>query len=132
MKQVLQTAHRKFKEEVFALAYQKQISAKACLKQMLDKMEVYFFEEAGGCLMGNIGLETAGRQMSFTPVIHAFFEEWREVFTHLFEGEHKAKQAKQLARQAVSDIQGAIMLSCIFKDKNYFSDTVKKILHLLS
>ena len=81
--------------------------------------------------MGNIGLETAGRETSFTIIIHQFFEEWTEVFTYLFKAQYKGKEAKQLARQAVSDMQGAIMLSCIFKDKTYFTATVKKTLQLL-
>jgi TetR/AcrR family transcriptional repressor of nem operon len=131
MRQVLQAAHLKFKEDVFALAYQKEIPAKACLRQMFDKMDIYFFEKPGGCLMGNIGLETAGRETSFTKVIHGFFEEWREVFTYLFGSQYTSNQAKHLARQALSDIQGAIMLSCIFKDKSYYSATVEKILRLL-
>jgi AcrR family transcriptional regulator len=132
MKQVLQTAHEKFKEDVFAIAYQDGIPAKACLQGMLEKMEVYFFELPGGCLMGNIGLETAGREMSFTPVIHAFFEEWTQVFAHLFRSQYGIEQCEQLAKQSVSDLQGAIMLACICKDKNYFCLTVKKIMQILS
>jgi TetR/AcrR family transcriptional repressor of nem operon len=132
MKQVLERAHSRFKEHVFSLAYRNEMSAKMCLQHMLDKMEVVFFDGQGGCLMGNIGLETAGRETSFTRVIHHFFEEWIEVHTHLFEACYQANKAGELARQSVSDLQGALMLSCIFKDKKYFSLTAKKIVDLLA
>jgi TetR/AcrR family transcriptional repressor of nem operon len=64
MKQVLEKAHSRFREHVFSLAYRKEMPASMCLQHMLDKMEVSFFDGQGGCLMGNIGLETAGRETS--------------------------------------------------------------------
>jgi TetR/AcrR family transcriptional repressor of nem operon len=131
MKQVLEAAYFRFKEDVFGAAYQSEIPAKMCLENMLAKTEGYFFDGAGGCLMGNIGLETAGRETSFTKIIHRFFEEWIEVFTHLYQAHYEKKQAYELAKQTVGDIQGAVMLACILKDKNHFSLTVERILRLL-
>lgn len=132
MKQVLETAYLHFREHVFGMAFQAEASPKENLKRVLDKMDTYFFEQAGGCLMGNIGLETAGRTLSFTQVILNFFEEWIEVFAYLFKAHYEEKEARELARQAVGEIQGSIMLSCIFRDKIYFSTTCKKIMALLS
>ncbi len=132
MKQVLEKAHLTFKEQVFSIAFHTERPPKESLQVMLEKMEQYFFQGAGGCLMGNIGLETAATPTSFTIVIHSFFEEWIEVFTHLFKSTYEENQARQLAKQSLADMQGALMLSCIFRDKTYFTNCCSKILTLIT
>lgn len=132
MEQVLQTAHLYVKDNIFQIAFDhREGSPKERLKKMLEKMEAFYFEEEGGCLMGHMGLEVGNRIEKFTHIIRQFFADWIKAFSHLFKAQYQLKQAKELGRKAVGQIEGAVMLSCIFMDKKYFTETSQQIIAYL-
>ncbi len=131
MQQVLLLAHGLFKEEVFALAYQTRTLARQRLGHMLEALDRFYFDEQGGCLMGLVGLEVATRQPEFMGIIKQFFTDWIEAFAHLLEAQYPPQEARELAQRAVQEIEGAVMLACIFLDKGYFTATRTRLAHLI-
>lgn len=131
MKQVLLTDHQFMKSNIYALAYDEHLSYKERFKQLLQALNSFYFNEPGGCLMANIGLESAQVAPEFTLIIKNFFEDWITTFAYVFQSQYEPAQARIMAEQAVQEIEGAIMLSVIYKDKKYFLATADKILNYL-
>ena len=131
MLQVLITDYEYAKDHVYSLAYLDQLPGKERMMQILQAMEKYYFDAPGGCLMAKIDLESAQVMPEFTKVIKKFFEEWITSFSYIFQSQYDQEKAKLLAEQAVQEIEGAIMLSVIFQDKEYYTRTSNKILSSL-
>ncbi|MBW3545885.1 MAG: TetR/AcrR family transcriptional regulator; helix-turn-helix transcriptional regulator [Bacteroidetes bacterium] len=127
MKQVLISDHEGMKNIVCSLAYEKQLSVKDRLERIMQALESCYFDEPGGCLMANIGLESAHENPEFVQIIRHFFEDWIAAFSFIFQSEHEQEKAQKMAEQAVQEIEGAIMLSTIFQDKKYFISTSERI-----
>ncbi len=132
MEQVLELAYHLFNQKVFQVAFEATVPARVRLEGMLKALDKFYFEEPGGCLMGLTGLETAGRIPAFTRIIRQFFSHWIEAFTHVFSGQYPAEKAQELGQQVVQDLEGAVMLACIFLDKKYFTATTQRVLSYLS
>lgn len=132
MEQVLEMAYGLFKQEVFQLAADADVPARKRLERVLAALDAFYFEELGGCVMALTGLETANRIPAFTRIIRQFFTEWIESFTALFAGSYDPEKARQLGQYTVQEIEGAIMLACIFGDKQYFTATRQRVLSYLS
>ena len=132
MKQVLISDHESMKNIVCTLAYEEQLSFKDRLERIMQAMESCYFDEPGGCLMANIGLESAQVRPEFIQIIRQFFEDWIATFSYIFQSQHDEAKAQMLAEQAVQEIEGAVMLSVIFQDKKYYQQTSDRILSYLN
>lgn len=132
MEQVLASTYALFKKQVFSLSFATNGTPKDRLQGMLAATAHAYFQEKGGCLMGQTGSQVANRIPSFASLIRQFFKDWIEAFTHLFKTQYTADQAFQLARQAVIEIEGAVTLYCIFEDKTYLTTTCQRIESLLT
>ena len=86
-----------------------------------------YFDESGGCLMANIGLESAQVNPEFIMIIRKFLEDWIAAFSYIFQSQHQQPEARMMAEQAVQEIEGAVMLSVIFDDKRYFLTACERI-----
>jgi len=131
MQQVLLLAHGLFKEEVFAIAYQTRTPPGQRLGHMLEALDRFYFDEQGGCLMGLVGLEVATRQLEFMRTIKQFFTDWIEAFAYLLGAQYSPPEARELAQRSVQEIEGAVMLACIFLDKGYFTATRTRLAQLI-
>lgn len=131
MLHVLISDHELMKSNVCSLAYVEQLSFKERLRQIMQAIENCYFDAPGGCLMANIGLETAQLVPEFTKVIRNFFESWIATFTYIFQSQYDNPKAQTMAEQAVQEIEGAVLLSVLFQDKKYFLSTSEKILTYL-
>lgn len=132
MLQVLISDHEYMKSNVYSLAYLEQLSFKERLREILEALENCYFDAPGGCLMAKIGLESAQVMPEFTKVIKIFFEDWIATFFYIFQSQYDQAEAQLMAEQAVQEIEGAIMLSVIFKDKKYYLLTSERILSYLN
>lgn len=132
MLQVLIMDHENMKKNLSSLAYSQQVPYKQRLRRMLQAIEDCYFDAPGGCLMANIGLESAQTVPAFTKVIKRFFEDWIATFAYIFESQYEKAKAQLMAEQAVQEIEGAVMLSVLFQDKRYFYATSDRILTYLN
>ena len=132
MLQVLISDHELMKNNVCSTAYIEQLSFKERLRQILQALETCYFDAPGGCLMANIGLESAQVVPEFAKVIKSFFEDWIATFSFIFQSRYDKARAQMMAEQAVQEIEGAVMLSVLFQDKKYFLSTSDRILSYLT
>ena len=132
MATVIDHLHDYYKREVFIHAYNDQLGPAQKLQLLSDISENHFFSSDSGCLMGNLALETAGDIPEFTEKIQAFFEDWIAAMTYVFAQKFEQKKAKQLGRESVVEVEGAIMMMRLFKDKKFLKDAHQSIFNKLT
>lgn len=119
MKAVIQHLHEWYKREVFAIAYDKEKTGEQRLEELAAISEQIFYQEPGGCLMANIGLETANTYPEFAELIKGFFEEWITALAFIFEEFYEPEDARSIAELSVGEIEGAVMLMQVYQDRGY-------------
>lgn len=119
MEAVIGYLHDWYKRKVFAIAYDAGLTGEEKLEALALISEEIFYQEPGGCLMANIGLETANTHPQFARLIKGFFEEWITALSHIFEAHHDAAEARTLAEISVAEIEGAVMLMQVYQDKAF-------------
>ncbi|HUD93648.1 TetR/AcrR family transcriptional regulator [Sphingobium sp.] len=86
---------------------------------MMAEVRVYFRSGARICLVGSVGLVPA--RDIFIRQIQGYFSRWVSALVHCLEaGNVPAFQAEALAEDAVSGIQGAIVLARAMRDEAVF------------
>lgn len=128
MEVVLKEVSGGFSEKVFLIAYQDELSHVERAKMMAIKCLNLFSGEKGGCIMGNSILESLHSNPEFKVSIRRFFDEWIKAFEYLFADRYGKIEASQMAKEAVGEIEGAIMLMQLYDDQSYLERVLKKII----
>jgi len=119
MLQTIDFLHSYYSREVFSIAYDESLTGLEQLDKLAVISEEIFMKEKGGCLMANIGLETASDYPRFRVRIKAYFEEWIQSLEHIFRKAYDAQSAREIAEFSVAEIEGAVMLMQVYHDKRY-------------
>ena len=127
----LKYIHEYFNREIFSIAYTKQLSPKDKLILFTKKVEEYFMNSEGGCLLGNFALEISNNIPLFKNEIIEYFKNWEEAIYQILKPEIGEKQAKEKAMQIVSATQGSIMLMRIYGKPDPFKIQNKAIIDFL-
>jgi TetR/AcrR family transcriptional repressor of lmrAB and yxaGH operons len=91
----------------------------AAISAMMNDVTAYFRSGRRVCLVGCLGLNSAGA--TFAVRIKEYFERWISALTHCLEvGKVSSDLARQIAEEAVSGIQGAIVLARALDDSATF------------
>lgn len=128
MLEVIAFLHAWYQREVFAIAYEEGLSGKQKLDRLAGISEHIFSNEPGGCLMANIGLETANTHPDFARAIQAYFEEWITAMAYIFRERFAPAKARQLAELSVAEIEGSVMLMQVYHDPGYLQRVHRHIL----
>jgi AcrR family transcriptional regulator len=132
MLEVLKTSYKEAGDNIFPLAYDKSIPPRERLSMMLDIPEAGLFGNGtneGGCLFGRIGLEIGSLIPEFNEVIKTHFNSYMEAFETIFLDSVSGERAKELARKAVVEMQGAILFSVIYSDAHFFAEFKERIMN---
>lgn len=125
MKAVIAYVHQYFNDEVFVFAYDDKLSTRDKLRRMGEMTENMFIGE--GCIMGNIGIETARVIPEFSELIRKFFDDWMEALTVVFKAKYSDATAREVAEQCVSEIEGAVMMMRIYNEPRYLQDALRRV-----
>ena len=120
MKEVMFYVSKYFKDQVFVHAYNKELEPKARLQKMIERAEHLFLDTEKGCVMGNIGLETAHIHPEFSELIRFFFKDYLKAFKTIYAEVFEEDKAQAMAEQGLAELEGALMMSRIFNKKDYF------------
>lgn len=127
MKAIIKSIHDWYRREIFSISDDGSLSTDDKVKALIKQSEEVFFNRRGGNFMTNIALETLNVVPEFTTLIRSFFKDWVNCIENVYAEQMPKKTAAQLARQTISDIEGAVMMMEIFDDKNYLRRTHKRI-----
>lgn len=102
----------------------KQVAALLAAERLACKL---FMKDSIGCLMGVITVDTAYAVPELMPPIRQFIDDWVAALTHL-QAEHLTENdARQLAQQTVADFEGAILLSRIYGNGEFFAWVCERV-----
>ncbi len=127
MKEVLAHVHSLIKTEVLSIAYLSDQAPGERLEAMFRQFNKVFLSEESGDLMGNIGVETAWVIPEFSEQIRSFFQDWMDAHRHIYEDVTDHEQAAELAEQTVAEIEGAVMMTRIFRDPSFLRKAYRRI-----
>jgi AcrR family transcriptional regulator len=127
MKSVITYLHDWYNRNVFSIGSDTTLSGMEKLDKLTEISEGIFSQEAGGCLMANIGLETANVNQSFSDLIKEYFDDWIESLASIFREVYPVEEAKHIAELSVSEIEGSVLLMQVFQDKGYLQRAHQKI-----
>lgn len=128
MKEVLETVHHYFSTKVFPIAYDESLTPRERLEKMVAKQIRVVSSTEGGCLMGNMALETALVTDDFTPQMRVFFEEYLKTLTDVYTHQHTPEVARKLAEQAVVEYEGAWIMVKLTNNYQYLQDVLQRAL----
>jgi AcrR family transcriptional regulator len=132
MKDVLNTLYQYYKNKIFSIAFQEELSPKERMKTFFKVQEPIFTQNLDGCLFGNITLETISVEEEFKSVIQSFFRDWIEAFKNIFLSDgYPDKIAESLARQSVMEIEGALMMMRVFENADLLMEASNMVVNRL-
>lgn len=132
MKAVLNYMHEQFSREIFANAYNEDLTTEEKLRRMGEMTYAILVDEEEGQIMGNIGVETARVIPEFSELIQRFFDEWIAALTHVFKAKYVEDRAREVAEQTVAEIEGAVMMMRIYNNPRYLVDAFKRVLRRMN
>ena len=118
-------------QRIFSLAYTDR-PAKERLEAFAQALHDCFIHREGGCLFGNLALEVTNSVPAFASPIRRYFDDWSAALAHVLEAEHGAERARDMARDSVSQTQGAIMLMRVDGDPAPFTRAIAQLRALLA
>jgi AcrR family transcriptional regulator len=125
MDAVLAHIDRWFAEAIFSPLEHAQDDPAAAIAAMIRDVTAYFRSGRRICLVGALGLNSAGE--AFASPIKGYFARWIDALAHCLEvGKVAPALAGPLAEQAVSAIQGAIVLARALGDDAAFDRIVER------
>lgn len=124
MEAVLADIDRWFAQAIFVPLEQAEDPA-AAVAAMIEDVTAYFRSGRRVCLVGALGLNTGGE--AFAATINSYFSRWIGALALCLEAANvPAAAAALLAEEAVSGIQGAIVLARALGEDGAFSRIVER------
>ena len=129
--ETLKYIHKYFNDEIFSIAYRKQLTPLEQIKLFVKKTDNYFLNSKGGCLLGNLALEVSWSNIDFKKEIQDYFINWESALFAIFKNKFDDKKANELAKEYVALIQGEIMMMNLHNDKERYLKVGRKMIQLL-
>ncbi len=127
----LKYIHKYFKEHIYKIAYQDNLSSKNKIKLFVKKIDDYFLHSEGGCLLGNLALEVSSENVLFKNEIREYFTNWEKALTHILKDNYSTTKAIELSKEHVALTQGEIMMMNLYNSSDNYLKVGKKIIALL-
>ncbi|WP_322981414.1 TetR/AcrR family transcriptional regulator [Pseudomonas sp. C11] len=123
---VLAWSHERSKQALFAIAYDEKLTPRERFLKMGRRAEKLFRDDSIGCLMGVVAIDAAYGKVELMEPIRRFLDDWRDALFNLYRHGRGEAEALGMARQLVSDFEGAILLSRIYGDTSYIDAVTKR------
>jgi len=128
---VLEHCHKSFSENLLSIAYDQQDTVAVRLRRLAEKMQEFFIEQRGRCLIGKLVHEIADTVPVFNEYAKAFFDDWVKAVTSLLSDKFGAEDAERKARESVSQIQGALLVSQLYGELSLLDQAIQRMMSLL-
>jgi TetR/AcrR family transcriptional repressor of nem operon len=116
-------------EKIFALAKGDAPAAER-LEHMCRRIARDYARGEGGCIVGNLALETTGTTDAFVTEFAAFFDMLIGAFRTVLVDLYPTAEAKELAERCAQELEGAFMLDRVFPRRGYAGKTLRRIVAL--
>jgi len=123
--------HDYFRINIFSIADNKTLTASEKLSLFTKKVEYYFLNSDGGCLLGNFALELSNNIPSLKSEIEKYFDEWEKSLFTILKSSMTKKQASETAEQILATTQGSIMMMRLYDSSKSFKSINKNIIQII-
>jgi TetR/AcrR family transcriptional regulator, transcriptional repressor for nem operon len=127
MTQVLEGASELFKQKIFSVAYRDELPPEERLTLIIKKLNIFYMKNYGGCMFGNVVLETAHTGSPFLEIVKDLFKSFIAALQHIYSVKLSPEEAEAKAVLTVQQLEGAIMMMRLFKDRSYVDKAWAKI-----
>ncbi len=122
MKEILEMTRHDLKENVFSIAQNTQLTPTERLSKMLIKLGKTTLLPDGGCFIGNTTVQTAKQMPEFAEILRGIFDDWIGAMAQVYGTHFTPEEAHKLANQTLVELQGAVMLSNLYKNQDYLKE----------
>jgi len=126
----LKYIHKYFKDKVFNIAFESNLTNKQKIELFVKKTDEYFLSSQGGCLLGNIALELSSEKEAFRDEIRSYFTDWENALEYILREKYK-NEAKSMAKEYIALIQGSVMMMNLYDTHEEYLKVGRKIINLL-
>lgn len=126
MTQVLELTYQYFKQKVFSVAYRDDLPPTERLELLKRKINVLNKTESG-CIFGNAALENSHLDSPFLKVVRVFFTEFIAALSYIYGQKYDEAEAHDRATQSLQQLEGAVMMMKLFKDRSYLLNALARI-----
>ncbi len=127
----LKYIHKYFKDNIYKIAYQDDLSNKQKIKLFVKKIDDYFLYSKGGCLLGNLALEISSENVIFKNEIREYFINWEKALANILTINYSNEKSIVLSKKYVALTQGEIMMMNLYNSPDNYLKVGKKIIALL-
>lgn len=127
----LKYIHEYFKENIYSIAYQSNLTSIEKIKLFVKKTDDYFLNSIGGCLLGNLALEVSYENQLFKDEIKSYFLAWENALIEILILKYSKEEAISLSKEFVALTQGAIMMMNLYDSNDEYLKVGKKIIHIM-
>lgn len=127
----LKYIHDYFSTNIFSIAYLQRCTDAEKLNQFTDAIEQYFLKSEGGCLLGNLILQSSNDMPAFKTEIESYFDDWESALSAILSGRFGKSIANETAREIVASTQGCIMMMRLYRKSATFKIMNNKVRSLL-
>ena len=127
----LKYIHNYFKEHIYKIAYQNDLTDKEKLALFVKKTDDYFLHSEGGCLLGNLALEVSSENILFKDEIRAYFKNWEKALFSILQSNYTDEKTAELSQEYVALTQGEIMMMNLYNSPENYLKVGKKIIALI-
>jgi TetR/AcrR family transcriptional regulator, transcriptional repressor for nem operon len=128
MQAVLLAVRGHYRKKIFSIIEEVQTPVKERLMRIWAEQKATLSQQNGGCLFGNMALETANVTASFKTQLRAFFDDWQHTLTTLLSELYPPDQAARIARQSVMMMEGAAMMARLYENDDYLEEAFQLLL----
>lgn len=129
MQAILDSVQEYFAQKILSIAFDESIAPEAKLETISQKLTRVFSVAQGGCIMGNITLETASQPQygEFLETTRSYFDTMIEALSHIYQHTMDSEEATVKATQSIQDIQGGVMLMRLYQDVGYLNAALDRM-----
>jgi AcrR family transcriptional regulator len=132
MKVLLEETRQYLNKYVFSIAFDDNLTESERLAKFILKHKQNLLSRNGTCFIGNTTLETAQNMPQFADILRGIFEDWTVALQRIYSARYSNDVAFKIAQQTVMELQGAVMMSNLFKDENLLKQVYERAMMRLS
>jgi AcrR family transcriptional regulator len=132
MKVLLEETRNYLNKYVFSIAFDDSLSETERLNKFIMKHQERLLSRNGTCFIGNTTLETAQNMPQFAEILRGIFQDWTIALQRIYSARYSSDVAFKIAQQTVMELQGAVMMSNLFKDETLLKQVYERALTRLT
>ncbi len=124
---ILEKTLELLKTDIFPIS-KRQLPARENMELLLKTFSKQMLMKEGGCILGNITMETAFTVVEFRPILKEIFDGWLQALKLIYLEKFSEEGAQRLSEQTIMEFEGAVMLTKIYGGEKYFRDCYNRVM----